>query len=260
MILMAAAVFVGVYHNRRVAAGESDPVTSAVRTVTAPIVGLLRGMREWGGSTWAGLFRGRAVQEENAHLKARLTQLEFENARLREEAADLPRLRAQLGFPPEVPAARIAATVLARRPGTLSHTLVLNRGTNHGVRLRAVVVAPEGLVGYVADVAPTTCSVLLLTDAGAAVGARLQRPDSRATGVARGTGSAQLNFVFVDRPAEVRVGDRVVSSGLGGEKGVFIKGLPVGTVARIGGTDAAPQILIAPAVDFDRLEEVYILR
>lgn len=253
---------IGIWHNRMGAQGQSDGLTSLVRTVTVPLVSGLSNAGQWFSRQVGWLFRGRALEEENRRLREEAAWLREENARLREAEITAQRLRKQLGFAATPPADRIAADVIARRPNPHFETLVISRGSRDGVRLQSVVVAPQGLVGHVYDVAPTSAAVLLLTDSNSAVGAMVQRADSRATGICKGNGTERLSMTYLDHAASVKVGDRIISSGLGGEKGVFPKGLVIGTVTEIANdaTGAARHVFVQPAVDFDRLEEVYVLR
>ena len=96
---------------------------------------------------------------------------------------------------------------------------------------------------------------MLITDASSAVASLLQ--DNRARGICRGQGE-QLVFDFVLRQEEVQVGDRVVTSGMGG---IFPKGLVVGHVKSINRQEYGlfQAIEVSPTVDFSHLEEVLVL-
>jgi rod shape-determining protein MreC len=262
LVFVLLGVAFGMWHNRTSARRRPDPITSSTRTVTTPLVGAVVSVREWFGRQTGWLLRGRSLARENVGLRTEVARLREENARLHEADNTVQRLRRQLGFQDVPVIKRIAADVLAIRPNPSFETLVIHRGSRDGVRVDSVVVAPEGVVGHVYDVAPTTAAVLLVTDANSAVGAMVQRAASRAVGVCHGTGGALLTMSYLDQDADVRVGDTIVSSGMGAEQGVFPKGLVIGTVTRVGRDAAASArlVLIRPAVDVRRLEEVYVLR
>jgi len=262
LLCLVLGVALGLWHNRMAALGHSDFLTSAVRTVTVPVVNGLSNAGYWFQRQIEWLFRGHTLDAENQQLREEVARLREENARLREADITVQRLRKQLGFAATSLPEKIAADVVSLRPNPHFNTLVLSRGSRDGVRLQSVVVAPEGLVGHVYDVAPTSASVLLLTDSNAAVGAMVQRAESRATGVCRGTGDSLLSLIYLDRAADVRVGDTLISSGRGGEKGVFPKGLVIGTVTEVvnDASGSTRHVAVRPAVDFNRLEEVYVLR
>ncbi len=262
VVCIVLAVGAGIWHNRATARGASDPVTGAVRTVTAPIVRALAGAGNWIGGQIGWIFTGRATASENRLLRQRVEELAGENAKLREEAAAASRLRTHLGFVDPPPAKRIAADVLSVYPSPNVASLIISRGSRDGVHIGSVAVAPQGLVGHVTSVALTTSVVILLPDADSAVGALVQRSDSRAIGVCKGSAEGALLLSYLDRNTVISVGDAVVSSGQAGNRGIFPKGIAIGTVESVSpaGPSSTLRVVVKPAVDFGRLEEVYILR
>jgi len=114
----------------------------------------------------------------------------------------------------------------------------------------------HGLVGVVTATAPTAARAMLLLDRRSAVDAMVQR--SRARGIVRGRGSGDLEFVFMVRGDDVRVGDEVITSGVGG---VHPKGLRIGTVVsvRADRDELLHAARVDPAVDFGRLEQVFVM-
>jgi rod shape-determining protein MreC len=260
-VCIVLGIAIGILHSRTAATGRTDPVTSAVRTVTAPIVQGVSGIGGWFGRQFGWIFRGRSLEAENRRLVAENDRLRGLAASHQESDIELLRLRSQLGFVEALPPARIAAGIVSLRPDQNFETMVVGRGSRSGVHAHSIVLALPGLVGQVYDVAPTTSAVLLLTDSSSSVGAMVQRPESRATGICKGTGTDLLSLLYLKRDADVRPGDAIISSGLGGDKGVFPKGLLIGTVASVTNeaSGASRRVRVKPAVDFGRLEEVYIL-
>ena len=118
------------------------------------------------------------------------------------------------------------------------------------------VISENGLVGLVTAASYRASRTMLLLDRQSAVDGTVQR--SRARGIVRGRGSDDLEFEFVVRVGDVRVGDVVMTSGLGG---VYPKGLRIGRVTVV--SDPGARLLqtatIAPAVDFGRLEQVFVM-
>jgi rod shape-determining protein MreC len=261
LICIFLGTAIGLWHNRQTARGRTDIVTSAVRTVTSPVVALFGGVGDWFGRQWGWLLHGRSLAEENRRLRLENDRLQLDNARLVEADATAQRLRAQLGLPFQIPAKRIAADIVARRLHPHSDVFTIGRGSRDGILPRGTVVSPAGLVGQVSEVGPTNAVVVMLTDTFSAVGAMVQRPASRAVGVCKGDGSGNLSFQYLARDADVKVGDTIISSGLGGDKGVFPKGIPIGTVISVSvdASGATKQVVVKPSVQFDRLEEVYVL-
>jgi rod shape-determining protein MreC len=262
VVCVALGMGIGLWHNRQTARGNSDFVTNSVRTVTAPFVHMGSGIGNWFSGQFGWLFRGRGLEAENRRLEQENARLREENARLVEADVTAQRLRMQLGFERTTPAEKLAADILSLRPNPDYETMVIARGSRDNVQLRSVVISPLGLIGQVYNVTPTTADVMLLTDSAAAVGARVQRPESRATGVCKGNGSGLLSMTYVDSTADVKVGDTIISSGMGGAQGVFPKGLPIGVVTKIvnDASGSTRRISVHPFVDVNQLEEVYILR
>jgi rod shape-determining protein MreC len=124
------------------------------------------------------------------------------------------------------------------------------------VREDMAVVCPEGLVGRVYDVAPRISWILPLVHPDCRVSALVRR--SRVLGIVEWRPGRELVLAKIPRLADVAPGDLVVSSGLGG---VFPAGWPVGEA--VGLTEEFGGLLnhvrLTPRVDFNRLEEVFIL-
>jgi rod shape-determining protein MreC len=152
------------------------------------------------------------------------------------------------------------ASVIARDYGGWTSTMVVDRGTDSGIQKYMPVIVPEGLVGYVSEVYQTSCRVQLLTDPRTSVGGIVQRPASRVSSIVKGSGnrSDEISFGNIPKEADVIKGDVIITSGFGG---VYPKGLLIGTVSRVvqDTANVSQTAMIKPAVDFSRLEEVFII-
>jgi rod shape-determining protein MreC len=119
------------------------------------------------------------------------------------------------------------------------------------------VVTSDGVVGRVIEVSLHTAKVLLITDPNSAMDVIVQR--SRTQGIMEGKVEEVCVLKYVQKNEDVQVGDKVITSGLGG---IFPKGLMTGTVTRV--ERKRPGIFqyieVTPSVDFSRLEEVLILK
>jgi len=190
----------------------------------------------------------RELLQENRRLKAALDQLE--EVRLSNE-----RLRTLLNFREDIQLPALPARVIGEDASGWFRTVVIDRGSADGVTEGLAVVVPEGAVGRIIAVAPGYARVLLVTDPSSAVASLVQR--SRTRGVARGRGDS-LSFEYALRDQDVVIGDRIISSGMGG---IFPKGIVLGTVTQVAreGYRMFQEVEIAPFVDFDQLEEVLVL-
>ncbi|BCR04367.1 cell shape-determining protein MreC [Desulfuromonas versatilis] len=188
------------------------------------------------------------LQEENRQLKAELVALE--EVRLANE-----RLRKLLEFRDREQLSALPAQVIAEDAASWFRTVIIDKGTDDGIREGLPVVVAEGAVGRIIRASAHDARVLLITDASSAVASLVQR--NRTRGISRGRGDS-LTLEFALRQADLEVGDLVISSGTGG---VFPKGVPIGTVTRVAREEYGlfQSVSIAPAVDFARLEEVLVL-
>lgn len=192
--------------------------------------------------------RNRVLVAENSSLRgaiARLDEIDLENQRLR-RLLDFKEEQAVPGTP---------ARIIAEDASSWFRTVTIDKGTDDGVEEGMPVVAAEGVVGRVVSSSSGHARVLLITDASSAMATLIQH--NRARGVCRGQGE-RLSFEFVLRREDVAIGDRVVTSGMGG---VFPKGLVVGHVTAHSRDqfNLFQTIEVTPAVDFSHLEEVLVL-
>ena len=133
---------------------------------------------------------------------------------------------------------------------------MINKGAVHGLKTGMPVIAPPGLIGRLIDVSWHASKVLLFIDENSNVGAIVQR--TRTQGIISGAGPRGLILKYISKTQDVKEGDVIVSSGMGG---VFPKGLLIGQVSHVDRQDDGLflKINVAPFVDFSKLEEILIL-
>lgn len=194
--------------------------------------------------------------EENQRLRREVEELRLRLLRLTDIEGEMQRLGAAVRHPTP-PAGRIRAVDIVYVDYTSwLRTLVLFTGDTPA-RINQPVLSPDGLVGRVVTVAGPYAKVQLITDRAASVGGMILR--TRRQGVVRGSGrgSGGLELDYVPLQADVRPGDRVLTAGI---DGVYPRGIPVGTVVSVEqGGQLFHRILLAPAVDFGALDQVYLL-
>ena len=117
-------------------------------------------------------------------------------------------------------------------------------------------VNANGVIGKIVSLSSNYAKVLLIIDQNSAVDCLVQR--SRDRGMVKGLSAEMCKLNYVVRSSDVAVGDMVVASGLGG---VFPKGIPVGEILNVEDNPGKlfKDIVIGPAVDFSKLEEVLII-
>lgn len=141
--------------------------------------------------------------------------------------------------------------------GPFRQRVLIDAGSNQGVRTGQAVLDARGVVGQVVEILPNTASVMLITDPGHAVPVVVERTGMRA--IARGTGQLDtLELPNIPISADLHAGDKLMTSGLGGH---FAPGFPVATVRSVatspGGLFAVAHAV--PSADLNRSVEVLVL-
>ncbi len=157
-----------------------------------------------------------SLRQRNADLEEALAQFQSELVELRELASDYQRLADLLQYRSTAlnQDTLAADVILLADPNSLLRTIVINRGARDGVAVGMPVVTRQGLVGRVMAVTANAARVLLITDPSSAVSGRLQT--TRAQGSVVGQLGGTLRMTFIPLDADVREGDLVITSGLGG--------------------------------------------
>jgi rod shape-determining protein MreC len=213
----------------------------------------------WSFSRISGIWHGyiglQDTRRENARLQKELDELRMRNRELESRAAEGQRLANLLNFRSAHPeASMIPAEVIGASADPTSHTLFINRGERDHVRRNLAVITPEGVVGKIVEVFPSTSQVLLINDRDSGVGALFAA--SRTHGVVKGSGDPNPHLDYIVNDEKVQSGDRILTSG---EDHIFPKDLPIGTVESAKPGTPFQIIGISPAARLDRLEEVLIL-
>lgn len=211
----------------------------------------LRGL----GDAWSGYVALRQVREENGRLRAQVGDLRVQLQHQRAQASRTEGLQALLQLRDTTALPTRAASIIGGSTSPEFRTVSIDRGTDNGIRADMAAIAPAGVVGRVIAPNARAARIQLLIDRNAAAGVLVER--SRAQAVAVGLGSDRLRLDFVAGSADIIAGDRVLTSGM---DGIYPKGLVVGhveSVARGGGGFGT--VLVRPAVDFTRLEEILVV-
>ncbi len=196
------------------------------------------------------------LKRENVALRRMVTELREENNLLREKAIANERLRNLLRFSKKIPRSMLPAQIIGIDPSSWFRTILIDKGTKHGVKRGVAVVSPEGIVGHVLQTSHHYAKVLLITDFNSSVDAIVQR--SRAKGVVEGNGENLCRLKYASRTQDIQLGDNVVTSGLGGR---YPKGLMIGKISKIEkksfGLFQHAEIMLS--VNFTKLEEVFVI-
>src|SRR5690606_23992754 len=198
------------------------------------------------------------LAEDNRRLRNALLVSGARQARLQVAAAENARLRGLLGAAERGGLDVQLAPILDIDLDPTRQRLMLDAGSNDGVRVGQSVIDAGGLVGQIIAVTQATATVLLITDPDHAVPVLVGRNGVRL--VAYGLGrSDQLELSNIPLSADVKVGDAIITSGLGGR---FPPGFPVGTVVALRPDDSRAFLVaeLKPAARLDRGRDVLLLQ
>jgi rod shape-determining protein MreC len=212
------------------------------------------------------------VREENDRLKEQVQTLQEELNQYVNSSIQFNLLREQLGFLEETPDRKVWAEVIGASGDNFHNILLINKGSQAGIRRNYPVVLRQGVVGRIESVTTLQSVVELIVDRRHRFPVLIQRTRDRMQ--AKGAGNevdlqsqdramafgegASLGVDRIRMLSDIQVGDKVVTSGL---EGIFPKGLLVGTLTSVGREkhELFQTAEVEPAVDFSRIEGVFVI-
>ena len=205
--------------------------------------------------TWTNYFALQEIRRENAELRDEVSKLRVGLQQERALAEQTRTLQQLLDLRSSTSLSTTAAAVIAGGASPEFRTITIDKGTGDGIDSDMAVISPAGVVGRIVLPTPRAAKVQLLIDRDAAAGVLVER--SRAQGVLVGMGTDRLRLDHVPATADVKIGDRVVTSGI---EGIYPKGFAVGQIEsfeRRAGEFTA--VMVRPAVEFSNLEAVLVV-
>lgn len=198
-----------------------------------------------------------ALRQRNAELETEVSRLQAQVVQLQNSVSEADALAALVNFSRSNPEnSYTAASVIGRDPSPFLRYVIIDKGSNEGLRSGMPVVTDQGLVGRVDAVINRAARIQLITDTSSAVNIRLEKAKKEA--ILTGTVSGDLVLDLVPQDVTLEPGDLVLTSGLSGG---YPADLIVGQVlnARKRDSDLFQQAVIQPAVDFTKLKIVLII-
>ena len=224
----------------------AQPIESGLSDATQPLADLVNNVTDAG-----------RLSDENQALRQAIERLTADNAQLLASEAELSQLRQFLNIRTARPNdSFVEANVFAQDASNSKDLIAIDAGGLDGLKEGMVVLTLQGsLIGTVTKVLSNWAWVTLITDPSSAVSALLQ--ESRTQGVVAGSVSGDLTMEFVSATADVKEGDLVLTSGIGGGYP------PEELIGQVVGVDRAAQDLfqsvrIKPLADLSRLEGVLV--
>jgi rod shape-determining protein MreC len=193
---------------------------------------------------------------ERAHerLRNEIRKLRQEKFHLWEAELQNDRLKKLLGLKGNSTYDVVSANVIAGSPSILrSQVVIIDKGSENGISQGMPVATYEGIVGRILLVGEKSSEVILITDDISAVDAYIHR--TRARGIVKGTGDGCI-MEYLEKKADVSVGDKVISSG---KDGFFPKEVVIGTVVETEASGGFIRARVLPDMDLNSLEEVVVI-
>ena len=197
------------------------------------------------------------LRRENTAMQAELLQAQVRLQKLSELSAENNRLRGLLDTPLIIDGRMQIAEVIGTDADPLRHIIIINRGAVDQLKVGQTVLDDKGIMGQIINVYPHSARIMLLSDKEHSLSVRLERTGMRA--IASGTGDlGQLKMEYIPTSANIKVGDKVFSSGLGEH---FPAGYLVGTVSIVSrqGSGEFAEIGVMPAAQLASGHHVVIL-
>lgn len=262
-LLVILVVAVTVFFLGQRSDGQISIFENALGSLISPVQNGLHTATDKVKSFFSNLRSYSALQQDYDALSFENQQLQLELASAEETAQENERLKVLLDAQDTYDSLDpIYAKVIARDAGSWFKTFSVNHGTSDGVSTGMAVVNGDGLIGRVYEVGLNYAKVITIIDTRSAVACLMQR--TRDNGIMRGQisdsdSAAECYVYYLPNVNSISPGDVVVTSGT---DSLYPKGLKIGTVSALSldaGSDGTYAV-VTPSVDFQRIEEVFILR
>ena len=237
-------------------AGLLDPFQGIFLKVTTPVDSALNGIFRPVADFLANAGNVNSLEDENRRLRLENEDLQNRVTQLKQDADRVKELEQALKINQGATSGiRVAANVVNRDSSAFTDVISIDRGANDGIKAGMVVLSSQGsLVGTVTKTFGTSAFIRLITDSKSKVAAQVV--DSKADGIIQGEANRVLSFGLAQ--GDVKVGDTIVTSGIGGN---YPAGLPIGKVSEVGGApqDLFRKVKVEPIVRLSTARTVLVL-
>ena len=197
-----------------------------------------------------------SLYRKNTELRNEIVTISFEIQRCANIKRENRILRELYGFKPMIDFSLIHCEIIGKSPGLYNKSLIIDGGLQDGIEKNMPVISVNGLVGKIIETTQISSEVLTLYNRNSFVSAIDLR--SRIQGIVKWQRERFLILDDVPLHSDIKVGDTLLTSGMGG---VFPKGIFIGRVTQVKESpkEIVMQIEIEPFVDFSFLESVFVL-
>ncbi len=234
-----------------------DNIRAALSVVVYPLrymVNLPSQVGDWASDTFT---TRETLQEQNRSLRIHNLLLKAQIQKMSALEAENQRLRELLQSSKKIGEHVLIAELLAVDTDPFTRTIVINKGSREHVYPGQPLIDASGVMGQVISVGPLSSTAMLITDPSHAIPVLINRNGLRAIAVGTGA-SGQLELQHLPNNADIRPGDLLVTSGLGG---VFPAGYPVGHIVSVDIDPSLPfaHVLADPTAHLERSREVLLV-
>lgn len=236
--------------------GFLDPVQSLVLRVTSPIEKTVSGTFRPVATLLSDAGNLNDIRDENRRLRLENESLQVAVAELEKQTERITELEAALQIPASAGNTLLPATISGRYSSPFTDEVRIDRGASAGIKAGMVVLSAQGsLFGTVTETTANTAFIRLVSDSNSRVAAQVQ--DIGVIGSVEGAADRKLLFRFSEIGDDIRVGDKILTSGLGGN---YPAGILIGTVRGVTGTpqDLFQNIEIEPTVRLSTAQTVLV--
>lgn len=194
---------------------------------------------------------------ENTELKNEVSQLQSQVIELQEQLSEADILYALLDFARAKPEnTYVAASVIGRDPNPFMHYLIIDHGSDDGLRYGMPVVTQQGLVGKIDAVTASAARVQLISDPDSTINVRMQSLNEEAQLIGSITGDIELTMIPTD--VNLQAGEILLTSGLGG---TYPADIVVGQVMNVQHkeNDIFQSAVVQSEIDFSTLRAVLVI-
>ena len=223
--------------------------------ISAPLQKVLWGAGDDTAGFFTGFFQGKAIIKENKVLKQKIQELLSENSSLKELNTENEFLRTALNLGLEKDFDLKIADIIGK--DISEDALMINKGKKDGITEgNPVITSQKVLVGKIGEVLDNFSKIILISNKDNSFDAKIS--DSETYGVVKGKGNLEAYFELILKEKEVKIGDTVITSSLGG---IFPKGLLAGEIEEVKKSDVDPfqTARIRIGFKFKELKQVFII-
>ena len=224
-------------------------VDKAVIQATGPVMRVVEFPARVIHRAWTYFSDVAHIYKENEQLRAENKQMMILQNKVRTLEVENQLLSRLLNYVPPAEASFMSAQIVAESGDNFTHLLLVYIG-DEAVRKGQVVMGDESVIGRIDTVSAPYAKVILITDINSKIPVVVER--TRVRGILSGNNTALPELIFTRSVVDIREGDIIVTSGVGG---MFPSGLPIGFVSAINGN----KVEVEPMADIERIEYVRVV-